>query len=232
MPKKLTTEEFIAKAIAIHGDKYDYSQTIYINARTKVKITCQKHGYFEQTPNRHLSGDRCPKCNIITTQTFIDRSQQVHGNVYDYSKSKYTHSQSKIEILCPTHGSFFQLPTDHWRGRGCRRCNISVGESEIKTFLDHNNTIYIQEHTFIGCKNKYPLPFDFYIPSINLCIEFDGIQHFEPRDFFGGQKSFEQTQTNDKLKNEYCKTNGINLIRIPYWEFLNIHSILLESTLS
>jgi len=84
----------------------------------------------------------------------------------------------------------------------------------------------LKEYKFDNCKNKNPLPFDFYLPEHNICIEFDGEQHFKSISYFGGEKGFKNTQKNDLIKTSYCKENNIKLIRINYLEFKKIEEIL------
>ena len=124
MATKLTTEEFIAKAREVHGDKYDYSRVNYVNAKTKVEIICPEHGSFWQTPTNHLNGKGCPKCvgRIKTTEEFIKRAKAVHGDKYDYSRVNYVGATVKVEIICPEHGSFWQTPANHLNGKGCSKC--------------------------------------------------------------------------------------------------------------
>lgn len=126
----LTTEEFIEKARKVHTDKYDYSKVNYINANTKVCIVCPEHGEFWQTPASHLNGIGCPKCgferirekNKITLNEFIKKAKEVHGDKYGYSKVEYVNSKTKVCIICPEHGEFWQTPDSHLRGGGCKKC--------------------------------------------------------------------------------------------------------------
>lgn len=110
-------KEFIDMANEIHGYKYDYSLVEYRKSSEKVKIICPIHGEFEQTPNKHLSGQGCKQCGRNRTKlgrdTFVDRARAIHGNKYDYSKVDYKRSDEKVEIICPVHGSFFQTPHSH-----------------------------------------------------------------------------------------------------------------------
>ena len=130
---KLTTEEFISKAKAIHGDRYDYSKVEYVNNQTPVKIICPIHGVFEQRPNNHLHNNGCPKCSIIaraakqaTSQNeWIERAKRIHHNKYDYSKVTYVNNHTPISIICPIHGEFMQTPANHIKGQGCPICGIS-----------------------------------------------------------------------------------------------------------
>ena len=125
MRKKFTTEEFIQKARKVHGDKYDYSKTIYIKALDKTIIICPIHGKFLQAPHSHLRGDGCPKCGgtgKFTTEDFIQKAREVHGNKYDYSLIDYINSKLNIIIICPEHGEFKQTPNSHLDGQGCPKC--------------------------------------------------------------------------------------------------------------
>ena len=129
--KKLTKEDFIAKAKAIHGDKYDYSKVDYINSATKVTITCPVHGDFKQTPGDHVNcKSGCPKCHFLklsimkrlTKEQFIEKAKRVHGDKYDYSKVVYVNSETKVTITCPVHGDFEQVANCHLQGNGCYKC--------------------------------------------------------------------------------------------------------------
>lgn len=276
--KYKTTEDFIKNSKSIHGDKYDYSESIYINAKTKIKIICKEHGVFNQTPRNHIRGYNCPKCSgrFMDKDYFIMKSKEIHNNRYDYQDITYTNNQTKVGIICPTHGIFQQKPKDHLLGKGCPKCGgknintddfirnaksihgdkydysetnyisaktkikiickehgifnqtpnshlngkgcpnckLSKGEEEIKTLLDGKGITYIQQHRFSDCKNIRTLPFDFYLPNHNTCIEFQGGQHIKPINFFGGEKSFRITLICDEIKNNYCIDKRINLIKI------------------
>ena len=132
--KKLTTEEFIAKAKEIHGDKYDYSKVEYVNANTKVCIICLEHGEFWQKPVKHLIGHGCMECGknkisetiSLTFEKFIRKAKNVHGDKYDYSKVDLEHRNENGEvcIICPIHGEFWQKPSSHLYGFGCKKCGI------------------------------------------------------------------------------------------------------------
>jgi very-short-patch-repair endonuclease len=226
---KYTTEEFIKKANIIHSNKYNYSLTKYEGAQNKIKIICPEHGVFEQAAYMHLYGASCIKCAgkySYTTKEFTEKAKIVHGNKYDYSLVNYKNQKSKVEIICPIHGSFKQQANAHLNGQGCPGCNDSKGEVEIKILLKNNEIMYLPQYTFVDCKNIRPLKFDFYLPEHNTCIEYDGRQHFEPIDFFGGNDGLKYIQINDAIKNKYCEDNGIKLIRIRYDE--NAYEILKE----
>jgi len=220
--KSLSPKQFIDKSNKIHGDKYDYSLVKYKNNYSKVKIICKEHGLFEQIPNSHLNGNGCPSCGKVkkmNNKSFIERSQKIHGNKYDYSSVKYKNIRTKVDIICREHGSFKISPLKHiHRIQGCPKCNESKGEIEIRNILESNNIIFKSQKRFKECKNINILPFDFYLPEHNICIEFDGIQHFKPMNIWGGIEEFKNIQKRDQIKNEYCKNNNIRLLRIKYNE--------------
>ena len=234
----MSLEEFVERARIIHDDEYDYSEVVYKNNKTKVCIICHKHNKpfkFWQNPNSHLRGDGCPKCygNLkLTLEEFIERANKIHGNKYDYSKSKYINSQTLIEIICLEHGSFWQTPHAHLSNQGCPICGESQGEKKIRIFLTKNDIKFEQEKQFNGCKNVRPLLFDFYLPQCNLCIEYDGKQHFIPHDFNSKEsdekklENLKLVQLRDQIKNDYCEQKGINLLRIKYDE--NVEEKLTE----
>ena len=122
--KRLSLLEFIKKSRKVHGDKYDYSKVEYVNAHTKVCIICPEHGKFEQKASAHLSGYGCPKCGHKTPliEDFVKKSKRKHGNKYDYSKAVYVDWKTKVCIICPEHGEFWQKLNDHTNGQGCPTC--------------------------------------------------------------------------------------------------------------
>lgn len=157
---KETTKSFIEKSNLKHGFKYDYSKTVYVNCDTKVSIICPEHGLFVQTPYAHLNSCGCIECakkiaiinrRKYTFNEFVNRSINSHGNKYDYSKSKYVNENTKVEIICSIHGSFFQSPSEHInRKQGCKKC------SSIKSRADlmHTKDSFIKEAN-LRHGNKY-----------------------------------------------------------------------------
>jgi hypothetical protein len=221
------TGEFIQKAKEIHGDRYNYSQVEYKNQNTPVTIICPEHGDFLQKPTQHLNGAGCQKCGgnyRYNTNEFIDLAKEVHGDRFDYSKTIYKNNSTPIVITCPkpNHGDFTQWPNHHLKGVGCPHCSESKGEKLVSEILKKNKISFLRQHRFGDCTNNkqgkfcVKLPFDFYLPNKNICIEYDGKQHFQPVNMFGGDESFEGQVLRDKIKDQYCKKNGIKLIRIPY----------------
>ena len=172
--KKLTTETFIKKAKAIHGDKYSYNNVAYIQNKAKVIITCPEHGDFEQTPNGHLMGQSCPTCGgtkQLTTETFIEKAKAVHGDKCSYDKVEYEKIYDKVMLTCPEHGDFEQVAHDHLRRNGCGKC-INKAEGKIAIHLNERFIMHRQHRV----ENKF---FDFYLPKYNLLIERDGEQHYQ-----------------------------------------------------
>lgn len=229
--KTSNKNEFINKANIIHNNKYDYSLVEYINAKTKIKIICEKHGEFEQIPKNHIQESGCPNCskNIkYDTKSFIKIANKIHNNKYNYTKTIYVNKRTKVKITCLFHGIFEQEAGSHIRknGSGCPYCKESKGELKIKTILEKNNIIFIRQKTFDDCKLIKKLPFDFYLPDYNTCVEYDGEQHFKSIPIFGGDKRLIKQQFTDNTKNLYCKINNINLFRISYLD--NIEEIMVK----
>lgn len=234
--RSFSTETFLNKAKKQHGDKYNYSKTVYYNMMTKVVINCPIHGDFNQTPLNHLSGKGCKDCGKIriqeklskTTEQFILDSKEKHGNKYDYEKSNYVNATTKVFVKCPNHGYFLVTPNNHNTGKGCPVCSESQGEKEIRVFLEQNNIVFETQKCFEECRDKKPLPFDFWLSELNCLIEFDGKQHFEAIDHFGGQESLQQTQFHDTIKNKFASEKAITLIRIRYDQITLIENVLTE----
>lgn len=314
MVKKLTTEEFIQKAKAIHGDKYDYSAVVYINNYTKIKVFCKRcEKYFETTPANCLRGKGCPHCKGIraherfkmSNEYFIEKAKKIHGNKYDYSAVNYVNAHTKVKIFCKTCQKYFECePANHYHkkgcpicarkragqklaltadefltklkkisgkryeilnnsycnrhtkvkvlcnkckkifeslpgnllsGHGCPYCKQSKGELSIQSYLNTKHITYIVQYRFKDCKDKRPLPFDFYLPERNLCIEFQGAQHYKTgKRFFTirekgkevAEEKFKLQKKHDRIKKKYCKNNNINFLEIKYDE--NIEKKLQE----
>ncbi len=195
----------------------------------------------------HLQKYGCPKCSKnkkLTTEEFIERSKKIHGdNRYDYSKVKYVNAHTKICIICNNHKhpfEFWQSADSHLKNNGCPKCNASKGEIKIENFLIKNKIKFEEQKQFNDCKYKQSLLFDFYLFQYNLCIEFDGQGHFQKINWSGKmtdeeiENNFKNYQLRDQIKNEYCKNNNINLLRIKYdenveeklTEYFQIHGII------
>lgn len=236
--KNKTTSDCIFQARKIHGDKYNYSKSKYISPDNKVIIICPIHGEFKQTFNKHFeSTTGCPLCSKeetnlklkISKKEFIKKAKQIHGNLYDYKLVNYVNYHTKVKIICKKHGIFEQTPINHigsYNKCGCPVCNESKGEKTIYNILQKYNIKYETQKTFNGCIYIAKLRFDFYLSEYNLCIEYDGEQHFKIIEAWGGKKEFDLIQKKDKIKNQFCKDNNITLYRIKYSE--NIKDRLID----
>lgn len=166
MSKRLTTAEFIERARQVHGNRYDYSKVDYINSKTKVCIICPIHGEFCQIPDGHLVGHGCLKCggkDRLQTDEFINRAKKIHGNRYDYSKVNYINDKSKVCIICPDHGEFWQTPNGHLHNRGCKKCGAiklsKLKSSNTNDFINkaikiHNNIYDYSKVHYINANTK------------------------------------------------------------------------------
>jgi hypothetical protein len=126
MPKKITQEQFVSISSDVHKNKFIYSKSVFINKSTKVIIICPKHGEFLQVPFSHLRGIGCEECSghkRLTIALFTKRARLIFGDKYDYSEVDYKNNETKVKIICVDHGAFWQIPSGHLRGKGCRACS-------------------------------------------------------------------------------------------------------------
>lgn len=217
-------EDFLRKAKEVHGDEYDLSQTIYTSSSKKIQIICKKHGLFSMRSVNFLMGQKCRRCNsnifVQTQEEFLAKAKEVHLDRFDLSQIKFTRPSDNITPICKKHGIFSIQGCKFLSGRGCKKCKISEGERLIENFLKQHNVQFIFQKKFHGCKRKRELPFDFYLPEYQACIEYDGIGHYSPHVY--GQKSFDSTAKSDQIKNNYCLNNGIALVRINTFKLIPI----------
>lgn len=234
--RKLTDKEFIKRAKKLFPN-YDYSKVNYINSHTKVTLTCPTHGEFYITPTSLLHGSGCVKCGhdkttikqTYTPEKFISLAKEIFPN-YDYSKINYTLAKNYIYPICPKHGRFKIIGNNLLRGHGCPICKEPKGESKIRKKLDTLNIKFIRQYRF---KELGSCSYDFYLPSYNLLIEYNGVQHYKEIEFFHRKPGdFQHQLERDQHKKDYAEKNGYNLLVIPYTEFNNIESILEKNILS
>ncbi len=194
---------------------------IYNGSNTKIKHHCLVCGHiWFVTPNSILHGTGCPECDR-------NRKKRTHEE-YVYKVSLINQD---VEVVEQYNGSFIPIlhkcklddfewmayPNNILNGQSCPKCNESKGEKAIANWLNKNNILYESQKRFNDCRDKNPLPFDFYLPDYNICIEYQGIQHYESIEYFGGQTTFESQVLRDNIKKEYCKKNNIILLEIPYY---------------
>lgn len=209
-----TTDSFIKKANTVHNGKYIYDKTEYKNSKSKLCIECPIHGEFLMTPNAHLHGQGCPKCGRITLASYfvkafkevIEEANIVHNNKYDYSKAVYKNYATKMRIICPTHGEFWQTPNSHLHGHGCPLCalgkNKSIGEEQVLEFIKTltNREIITNSRNVIS-----PNEIDIFLPYYKLAIEYDGL-YWHSVNVVGENYNLNKT--------EKCLEKGIKLIHI------------------
>lgn len=213
--KKLNTETFIQKCKKRYGNIYSYEKTKYIKNNVKVIVTCKIHGDFSITPNHFLSGRGCPICGgnkRKTTKSFIQELKEAQPlSDYDYSKVQYVNIHTPITLICNKCGYEFRNQPSNLLiyKQGCPRCNESHLEREVRELLVESNIVYEQYKKFdwLGRQNL-----DFYLPVHKVAIECQGLQHFQPIEFFGGIETFKKQEENDKLKKKLCENNNIKLI--------------------
>ena len=233
-PKKVTLNLFLYKSKEKHNSRYDYSLVKEVNGNSdKVDIICKDHGIFKRSVSNHMNlGHGCPICigkGKWSNDVLISEFNKVHLDLYDYSKINFDGVEKKVDIICKEHGVFSQNIHKHLKGQGCPECKQnSKGEEYIKKYLERNEIKYIRQKSFDDCKYINKLNFDFYLPDMNTCLEFDGLQHFKPVKEFGGEKEFDLILKRDECKNKWCIENKVNLIRIRYDEFNKISEILDE----
>ena len=214
------TEEFIKEAIEIHGDKYDYSLVEYKGRSIPVKIICPIHGEFYQQPAVHLrkDGHGCPLCGMEASRSFkvkdvnlfINQSNEIHNNFYDYSKVEYVNSNTPVVITCPIHGDFPQAPSSHLSGRGCPKCSaigISNLECDVFKFIEKIQNQKIVQNTKSILNSKLEL--DIFIPDLNIAFEFNGIYWHSTE--FKPENKYKHLN-----KTKLCEEKGIKLFHI--WE--------------
>ena len=230
--KKLTKEQFIEKAKKIHGNKYDYSLVEYKNNTIKVKIICSEHGIFEQRPNTHKDkGNGCPKCSgnySLTHEELIDRFKEIHGNKYDYSKINYVNAHTKICIVCPIHGEFWQNPYGHFQGYDCKKCsNIIISKKNAiskNEFIDRSNIIHNNKYDYslVEYKNNRtnviiicPIHGEFkQRPSVHMYVKGEckkcGYEKVKIKNVKSLSEFISQANIVHGLKYDYSKVNYIN----------------------
>ena len=220
-------EHFLERVKSNRTDKglvYDYSKVRYKNMKTKVEIVCKKHGPFWQTPLNHINNHDCPLCgtkraqmkNSSDTEKYLEKikiKRYDHGKTYDYSRVQYINIRAKIEIICPEHGSFFQLPGDHLRGCGCPICNESLLEAKTQAVLEDLQIKFEPQKRFDWLGRQ---SLDFYLPDFKIAIECQGIQHYKNVEYFGN--ALEKTQKLDYIKRQACYRHNIKVAYIRYDE--------------
>lgn len=221
---RLGREGFVKKSKKVREDfcNFNYDKVIYVDAFTKVEIGCNKCGkYFWQCPDVHYLGtacSNCPRVNIarrITTDELLLRfkqSDKVADHLYDYRLVDCKGVDSYIKIIClACDRDFLQTPNNHLAGKGCSKCRRSFMENKAAIFFKSNEINFEEQKTFIDCKRKGKLKFDFWLPNRKVLIELHGRQHIEPVTHFGGEATFKDQLERDFIKTNYAIQNNIDL---------------------
>ncbi|ARM66245.1 hypothetical protein AM2_117 [Lactococcus phage AM2] len=231
--EKLNNEEIDKRMHELIGGEYVRIGK-YINSGTKILV---KHSLCENTYevrwNSFQQGARCPKCFGLKklSNEEIDKVMFELVGIEYIRISRYLNAKTKISIKHNTCGNEYDVKwNDFHQGSRCPKCNESKGEKKISDILNSLGIKYTSQKRFPECKYKNTLPFDFYIHNkkSKLLIEFDGRQHFESIEYFGGEDVLKETQLRDKIKNDFAKEKDIPLLRIPYIDFENIEQILTD----
>lgn len=227
----LRSEEDYIKELA---DKNPLVKLIgkYIDSLTPTEHICLRHNVvWKPTPARVLGGGGCIQCSSEKISEHLKKSKDEYiqelaeANPDVILVGEYNGSKIPTEHYCKEHDeSFFISPASALKGCGCTHCRGSKGEKYIAKWLSEHSIEYVSQKSFEECRDKNPLPFDFYLPDYNCCIEYDGKQHYEPVEYFGGEEYLAYTQMHDAVKNQYCADNNIKLLRIPY--FANVEEEL------
>ncbi len=220
-----TTNQIVKEFKNVHKDKYDYSKVEYKNNYTDVIIICKNHGEFKQAPNHHLNaGQGCPKCKgdnnsinqTMSQEEFVLKANNIHNNLYDYSKTEYKHNNIEIDIICKNHGLFKQLPRVHIYGKsGCPSC-INYKSEKLCRKIMNLYTGYVfnkyKNRKWLDC-----LELDGYCDEIKLAFEYNGLQHYVRNLYFHPYEGlFEAQQKRDIKKVKLCQDNNVDLIVIPH----------------
>ena len=219
-----THEQYVDEVFKINPDIVVTGT--YINARTPIEHYCKQHGVaWMSYPDNILRGIGCKQCgnekiknkNIKLHDEYVKELNMINPDIEVVGE--YMGANTSILHKCKIDGHMWNAkPANILSGKGCPCCVESHGERYIRQWLQEHNIIYSYQKIFDDCKNKRPLPFDFYIPEYNVCIEYDGEQHFKKVDHFGGEVGLKQRQYNDNIKTSYCKNHNIHLLRIPYYK--------------
>lgn len=231
---KKTHQEYVEEVTLINPNIEVVGE--YINNHTKILHRCKIDGHqWMSPPNNILNGKGCPKCYgnaKMTHKEYVEKLLIINPNIEVIGK--YVNVATKTLHRCKIDGyEWLPRPHDILAGCGCPKCKTSKGEKAIEEWIKKQNILYEVQKRFHDCRDKNPLPFDFYLPDHNICIEYQGGQHYFEVEYFGGKEKFEIQKKHDKIKKEYCEQNNIKLFEIPYFSNLNeelekLHMLIIE----
>lgn len=143
---RVTFEDFVKRAVAVHGGRYKYHENTFMGAKEKTKITCERHGDFYQKVENHIFGKGCKKCatGSLTEDEFYKKANEIHRGKYSYAG--FTRLRDKVEVRCSEHGVFYQLASSHLVGAGCKLCNTT--RLPFETFKKRSERIHKGRYTY------------------------------------------------------------------------------------
>ena len=219
---KKTDKQFKHEVHILVGNEYTFLEP-YVNAKTKIKVRHNNCGcVYSIAPTNFLKGSRCPHCYLAnkskSNNSFKHEIYSLVGDEYTVLDT-YTNAEVKIRLRHNKCGNVYKSrPRTFLEGYRCPYCNSPKGETIITKLLDAFNIDYDYQKTFPDLKDKSCLSYDFFIPDQNILIEYQGIQHYQPVDHFGGDDRYIVQQKHDQMKLDYAKEHGYNLITVPYTE--------------
>lgn len=215
------------KKIQDRIDKKNVQCTIigeYVDTKHKCCVKCNKCGYaWRPLASDLLRGHSCPKCGAkrvgnmekLSSDEYANRCYEIYGDAYELNEINYTTMRNNVYPICKKHGKFEINAYQFLKGYGCKKCRMSNGQRELGVFLKNNNVQFYEEYNKFkwltrGKSGKMSL--DFYIPSAQVAIEYQGRQHFEAVIPFGGEEGLKITRERDEYKKNICKENGVKLV--------------------
>lgn len=227
--QKMHSHEYIHERFEECG--YKWIDGKYKNNLSKLTLKCPNGHEIEMTYGNFQQGKRCNTCvrkknGVKLSLTIHEVKLFIEKKGYELMSKEYINNSTKLKIKCPKGHEFNMSYGNFQQGQRCPKCNVSKGEHSIKETLNDLGINFIQHYKFDDCVFYRRLEFDFYIPSLNTIIEYDGIFHYS---IIKGKSNFDDFvngKIRDTVKNIYCENNGIKLIRIPYWDLDNIEKII------
>lgn len=215
------TQKFLANFKQMSNNEYTLLGN-YINATTKIKFKHLRcNNCFYMSPHHFIDDHaRCPFCYGTPRKTideFKNQLSKLYGSRYTILDTKYVNTETHIKCKCNICGHVWRpTPANLLRGYGCPACSYSKGEQLIKHILDSEDIEYKSPVSFSDLVDAGRLRYDFYLPSFKVLIEYQGIQHYKPVDYFGGENQLKKQQLHDQMKRIYAKKHGYNLIEVSY----------------
>lgn len=222
---KYTKEEMLSY---FQSEGYEVLSSEYKDTSSRLIVKCNHGHIYDTTFLNFKRGKRCSKCanNKRLDYNYVKKYIESFGE--KLLSKNYINNRTKLTIQCEK-GHIYHCSFDNFKkGNRCPECKNFKGELKVEEILKEYDIEFKKQYKFKNCKFKRHLPFDFYLPKYNLLIEYDGKQHYEISEYFGGYNGFIDTKIRDTIKNIYCKEHRLDLLRISYKDFKNIENILIN----